>query len=150
VRGYRKGSLYSSLTPTQFVGWLEIIAPNATNLDVMVDFGSATYETSTSFFIRFYRQAAPGSGKIYYPAAVDGWRFQPTTGVLGGVAPPGPDWAIQCQAYPLPGSAQFLFHTGERGATVFGVELCAISLTFGAAATNLIVSAIAHGREIWP
>lgn len=134
------------MLPTTFTGVLSV-AGYATSLDALIDFSSATYEASTSFFLAAWCQATSGSGKVYRAQ----YRFQPSTGILPSVEPSGVLQASASSTFTQPGGAggqQFLLHCGGIGALVWGIDMTAISLSFGVAAANLWVSAIAHGREL--
>ena len=127
----RRGALQSSILPTTFTGWIE--APVfATNFDCLIDFGSATYDNTTSFFAALYVQASYGAGKVYRAQ----YRFQPSTGIIPAAEPTGfplnPAWSTMVQSGGV-GGLQFLLHAGGLAAVTSGLELCAISLAVGPA-----------------
>lgn len=144
-RTARRGSLNSSQQPI-FTGWIE--APVfATNFDVLIDFGSATYPSITFFFAAIYAQSVYGAGKTYRAQ----YGFSVTGGVFPIVEPTGafldPSWSTMRQCGGI-GGQQFLLHAGGLAAVTWGLELLTLGINVGPGVENLIVSAISHGREV--
>lgn len=142
LRVWKRGSIsftqsLGALIPV--VGWLEA-AVNATNLDAIIDFGEATFPNDIYIVAKPWATGLAGSGKTY----VGEFHLQVNAGVTVISAYPG----VTCTQPAGINSFQFLLHAGGIAALVWGLDLGIVGFTFGESVKNLIVTGIAHGREL--
>jgi hypothetical protein len=144
VRVTKKGSIsFSNLVAGEvpLVGWFEVPI-QATNFDVIIDFGEANYPIDGYVEVVPTLQGMPGTGI----AQLGEFHIYPGTGVSSSdVFIPGSCTCVQGGALA---AKQFLLHAGSNAALVWGLRIAYVGFTFGEQVTNLVVTAIAHGREI--
>jgi hypothetical protein len=143
-RVIKRGSLsFSQLIAGEvpLVGWFEI-STFATNLDVIIDFGEATYPLDGYVIVVPTVQGMSGTAL----AQLGNFHVYPGTGISASeVFVPG---SCTCTQPAGLASQQFLVHAGGLAGLSWGIQLAYVGFTFGEQVQGLVVTGIAHGREV--
>lgn len=143
LRVWKRGSVayQAGLPQVPLVGWLEC-ATYATNLDAIIDWGAATFPNDVTMYAGPWVQGLAGCGKTY----LGRFTFQPSAGIISStIFVPGTCYMMQPAGL---NSLQFILHAGGVAGIVWGLDLGLLGVGFGESVQNLLVTGIAHGREL--